>query len=434
MIHRLRVIIWLAGSLSLALALCFALLGIASGGSVVPTNTWIDIYGANSTYLGSAVPISAYIAVFDAQGIQCGGFTVTKAGAYGIVPCYGDDAATPDVDEGAEVGDVLRFTIDGSPARSEVVSIDGAPVPSTTLVTWTASKNLWQVNLHAPLTDTQQTLRSSVNPATLGESIAFSTTVTSAVPGGPTPTGVVHFRADATALAGPVALVGGNASISTSALAAGVHTITVEYGGDAVYAPSAASLPQIVLPYEELCGLAEVSYDFSASGHVRVEIGALGTLDCLQVHPVLGNHPYATAGIATGQYWLISGTTGLGDPAGGFSVTLTLPALFAPDAGDKLCRYIGPGFLWQCAANSFSAVSGTISLAGVNGFSTWAVGSDVGANAVALTDLEARPLPASPHIPLSWVWLGLVATVAAVAWARAGRSGFRRSAPQKDIP
>lgn len=434
MTHRMRGVIGLAGSLSLALALCFALLGAASGGSVVPTNTWVDIYGANSTYLGSAIPISAYIAVFDAQGVQCGEFTVIKAGAYGIMPCYGDDAASPDVDEGAEPGDLLQFTINGDLARTEVISIDGTPVPSTTLVTWAASKNVWQVNLHAPVTGTQQTLQSSANPATLGQSITFSTTVTGTVAGGPTPTGSVQFRDDTAALGSPVALVAGSASVSTALLAAGVHTITAEYSGDAAYGASASHLQQLVLPYEEQCGLAEISYEFSAGGHVQVEISDLGTLSCIQMHPVLGDHPYAAGGIAIGQYWIITGTTGLGDPAGGFSITLTLPALFVPDDGDKLCRYIGPGFVWQCAATGFDALSGTISLAGVGAFSTWATGNDVGPNAVALTDLAARPGLSFRQIPLSWVLIGLAAVVAAAAWARAKRPEFPPSTSRSDLP
>ncbi len=139
------------------IALCLAglllgagLFGLTTvrGGNVIPTNTWVDFYGANSTYLAAPVPVGAYIAVFDPQGVQCGEFTVIHVGMYGIMPCYGDDPTTP-LDEGAVYGDVLRFTINGLPAQTEAISVNGAPVAPNTVVTWSPVQGLWQVNLHA---------------------------------------------------------------------------------------------------------------------------------------------------------------------------------------------------------------------------------------------------------------------------------------------
>ncbi len=40
------------------------------GGNVIPTNTWVDFYGTNSTYLAAPVPVGATIAVFDPQGVR----------------------------------------------------------------------------------------------------------------------------------------------------------------------------------------------------------------------------------------------------------------------------------------------------------------------------------------------------------------------------
>ena len=58
------------------------------------------------------MPVGAIVAAFDPQGVMCGQFTVTHVAWYGLMPCYGDDSTTPQ-DEGAVVGDPLRFTVNG---------------------------------------------------------------------------------------------------------------------------------------------------------------------------------------------------------------------------------------------------------------------------------------------------------------------------------
>lgn len=379
----------MVAALGLAVALGMIFLGVVSSNGVVPTNTWIDLYSTSSTYLGQPVPQGAAVAVYDPQGVQCGEFVVTHTGWYGIMPCYGDDPGTLTVDEGAVLSDVLRFTINGAPARTEVVSIDALDVPSTTLVVWWPVQNLWQVHLHARLDVTGHLLASSANPANLGESVSVTATVTGSGPGGEQPTGTVQFWADGGLLGGPVVLTGGSATVHLPLLATGIHTITAEYSGDAVFYPSTADLSQEVRPYEQKCGLTAASYAFNASGPVTVDIVTLGTLACIQVERMSGNHPQATAAITTGQYWLITGTDSLGDPASGFSVTLTLPASFTPDANTKLCRYTGPGQIWDCAASSFDALNQTVTRADVVAFSAWAVGRNVGPTAVTFEELRA---------------------------------------------
>lgn len=69
---------------------------------------------------------------------------------------------------------------------------------------------------------------SSLNPSLAGQSVTFTATVT-----GTTPTGTVQFRDGGVNLGAPVALVGGVAAFSTSSLAAGTHSITAVYSGDA---------------------------------------------------------------------------------------------------------------------------------------------------------------------------------------------------------
>lgn len=93
-----------------------------------------------------------------------------------------------------------------------------------------------------PLPATTTALTSSLNPSTYGQSVTFTATVTS---GGGTPTGTVTFKNGAASL-GSVKLVNGSASLNTSALNAGVRTITAHYAGTTKYAPSSATLKQTV--------------------------------------------------------------------------------------------------------------------------------------------------------------------------------------------
>src|SRR6266481_2458560 len=79
-------------------------------------------------------------------------------------------------------------------------------------------------------------LVSSLTPSALGQAVTFTATVKPAAGSG-TPTGTVTFNDGATVL-GPGTLSGGTATLTTSGLGAGVHSITAIYGGDANFASS----------------------------------------------------------------------------------------------------------------------------------------------------------------------------------------------------
>jgi|GEM_PF-6511156 len=98
------------------------------------------------------------------------------------------------------------------------------------------------------------------------------------------------------------------------------------------------------------------TYTFGDQSGVSVQVVTAANLACLYVDEMALNHPNATPGIQSGQYWLIrSLQSDKQTNATGFSVNLTLPTTFTPDDNDKLCRY--PGNLsssgWDCAANSY---------------------------------------------------------------------------------
>lgn len=92
---------------------------------------------------------------------------------------------------------------------------------------------------------TVTTLAASPNPSNVGQSVTFTATVTSG--GSPVTAGTVQFSEGATALGAPVTVAAdGTATLTTSTLAAGTHTITASYGGTASLQESEDELSQVV--------------------------------------------------------------------------------------------------------------------------------------------------------------------------------------------
>jgi parallel beta-helix repeat protein len=83
---------------------------------------------------------------------------------------------------------------------------------------------------------------SNVNPSTVGQSVTFTATVTAVAPGAGTPTGTVTFL-DGVATLGTGTLNGsGVATLTTSSLTLGSHSITVSYSGDGSFNVSTSSV------------------------------------------------------------------------------------------------------------------------------------------------------------------------------------------------
>jgi hypothetical protein len=90
------------------------------------------------------------------------------------------------------------------------------------------------------------TLASSANPSITGQSVTFTATVAAVAPIVGVPTGTVQFKVDGVNAGGPVALVNGQASFTSSALAQGVRSITANYSGSVDFLASSAALQQSV--------------------------------------------------------------------------------------------------------------------------------------------------------------------------------------------
>lgn len=91
--------------------------------------------------------------------------------------------------------------------------------------------------------NTQTTIASSANPSIVGQPVTLTATV---APAG-VATGTVQFKDNGVNLGAPIALAAnGTASITTSALALGIHPITAVYSGDSSFNSSTGSLSQVV--------------------------------------------------------------------------------------------------------------------------------------------------------------------------------------------
>lgn len=209
---------------------------------------------------------------------------------------------------------------------------------------------------------TTTTLASSAPAAVAGTSVTLTATV-AGVPGFP-PSGGVTFRDGATVL-GTGTLIGGSATLTTAALAAGTHALTASYTGDASYgAGTSSALTQVItaaptpgtVTVTPATGAGAISADTAASGGN----GAFTTL----AGPVLVEQ--AAGNIAEG------------------TVVLRAPAGFAFQPGSGACSVTQGNLV--AALTSVTATAATC---------TVAAPSTVPAR-LAFSGLAVRPLAGSP--------------------------------------
>ncbi|MFO0954028.1 MAG: LamG-like jellyroll fold domain-containing protein [Isosphaeraceae bacterium] len=121
---------------------------------------------------------------------------------------------------------------------------------------------------------THVTLAASTTTPLAGvDTVTFTATVTSDTPGAGVPTGVVRFLDGATVI-GQASLVGGVATLDTSTLAAGSHSITAAYLGGGNYMPS-TSPAVTVSPVAPASITGVVFADFNNDGEVDFGEGGI---------------------------------------------------------------------------------------------------------------------------------------------------------------
>jgi len=79
-----------------------------------PTPWSVDFLGSQSVLDGQPLPVGAVVRAYDPTGVLAGRTSVTLDGWY-LLPVYEDDPSTG-LDEGAQPGDTIIFTVDGHPA------------------------------------------------------------------------------------------------------------------------------------------------------------------------------------------------------------------------------------------------------------------------------------------------------------------------------
>jgi uncharacterized delta-60 repeat protein len=149
-------------------------------------------------------------------------------------------------------------------------------------------------------------LTAAPSPSVTGQSVTFTATVAPVAPGAGTPSGTVTFKEGAATL-GSGTVNAGQASMVTSSLSVGTHSVTAEYGGDGSFlsitssqlshtvnqAPAfTASTPQTATSVGEA-----FSYTFTATGNpaptFTVASGALPTGLSLSLNGELTGTPTA---------------------------------------------------------------------------------------------------------------------------------------------
>ncbi|MDQ6804393.1 MAG: Ig-like domain-containing protein, partial [Actinomycetota bacterium] len=174
-------------------------------GGVAPTGTVLfRLYGPGDASCSSAPAYTSTTVTVSGNGAYTSpAFTPAAVGTYRWVAAYSGDAKNSFVS-----------TVCGDPSESAVV---GQVATTTTLV-------------------------SSPNPSAVGQAVTFTATVT-----GTSPTGTVTFKDGSTALGTGTLSATGTASLTTSTLSAGTHSITAVYGGDTSHAGSTSAAVQQVV-------------------------------------------------------------------------------------------------------------------------------------------------------------------------------------------
>jgi len=122
----------------------------AGGGGddiVIPTNEWINVYCANPIMNGGPLAPGTVIRAYDTFNTLCGIGTVRPDGSYGYIAIYADDPYT-DVDEGADPGEMVHFTINGDYVASNP-SVFWTENQATFEVCEFHNYNLTRIPLHA---------------------------------------------------------------------------------------------------------------------------------------------------------------------------------------------------------------------------------------------------------------------------------------------
>jgi hypothetical protein len=194
---------------------------------------------------------------------------------------------------------------------------------------------------------TTTSLMSAPNPSSFGDAVALTASVTVNPPGAGTPGGSVEFF-DGVGSLGSAPLSGGSAVLNTSSLAAGSHSLTAVYSGDASFAGSAsAAHTQVVNALGTSVSLVAspspgISLDPETLTATLTPSAATGTVEFFDGSTSLGTSPVSagsaqlvTAGLSVGSHSLTAVYSGDPNHSGASSsaVALEIRAKIVATAG-----------------------------------------------------------------------------------------------------
>ncbi|HWH12159.1 MAG TPA: Ig-like domain repeat protein [Solirubrobacteraceae bacterium] len=200
------------------------------------TTTTLTVSPASPSVFGQPVTFTATVApVAPGAGTPTGTVTFTDGGTT-IAGCSARplSATSPDT----ATCTTAALSVAGSP-HSIVATYggDGSFLSS--------GSSALSYTVHKASTTTTVTA-SPASPSTFGQPVTFTASVAPVAPGAGTPTGTVAFTVDGTAVGSPTLSGTSHASVATSSLSAGSHTIGAAYSGDGSFLPSAGNLSYVV--------------------------------------------------------------------------------------------------------------------------------------------------------------------------------------------
>ena len=209
-----------------------------------------------------------------------------------------DPAVAPIATPGFIGDGLIAHSVINSPVAQNFFRVSGPNVggPGVNVIETNQFVNVIGKIYVRPATVT--TLTSTPNPSIVGQAVTLTATVRPAAADALVPGGTVIFRDGATSL-GVVTLVNGRATLVTSALAVGTHSLTVAYSGDLEFSAStSAAVTQTV-------NLASTTTSLTSTPNPSA-VGQAVTLRAT-VSPVA-----PATGVPTGSVTFRDGATSLG--------------------------------------------------------------------------------------------------------------------------
>jgi len=184
-------------------------------------------FGAPASFAVGSDP-ETVIAVGDFNGDGKQDLAVPNFGSSNLSLLLGDGAGA--------FGSALNFGVGLSPFGVAVGDFNGDGKQDLATANW--DSNNVSILLGSCIAPTAIVVSSSLNSSNVGQLVIFTANVTSS---SGTPTGTVEFFDNEQSL-GTANLSTASATLTTSALVAGSHSITVSYSGDATHLPSTSAV------------------------------------------------------------------------------------------------------------------------------------------------------------------------------------------------